>query len=83
MVAHYRKRQTELLSKIIYAKLASPKYSQPLGTMSILEVLSDPDSGLAVAYVHYYLLPDGKSLGASGKKDPKRVVFGGVDYRVR
>jgi hypothetical protein len=83
MVAHYRKRKIELLSTIVYAKPAGAAYNQPLGTTSILEVLSDPDTGRAVAYVHYYLLADGKTIGASGKKDPKRVIFEGVDYRVR
>jgi hypothetical protein len=33
--------------------------------------------------VHYYLLADGVTIGASGKKDPKRLVFEGVDYRLR
>jgi hypothetical protein len=27
-----------------------------------------------VAFVHYYLLPDG-SIGASGKVDPKRIIL--------
>jgi hypothetical protein len=44
--------------------------------------LSDPDSGQLVALVHYYLLADGQTTGASGKKDPKRVIWQGVDYRV-
>jgi hypothetical protein len=83
MVTHYRKRKIELRSKIIYAKPAGADYNQPFGTTSVLEVLSDPDTGAAVAYVHYYVLADGKTIGASGMKDPKRVIFGGVDYRVR
>jgi hypothetical protein len=36
-----------------------------------------------VALVHYYLLADGQTIGASGKKDPKRVIWQGVDYRIR
>jgi len=39
-----------------------------------------PD-GRTAAIVHYFLVPDGR-IGASGKKDPKRVVFEGIDYRL-
>jgi hypothetical protein len=39
-----------------------------------------PD-GRTAAIVHYFLFPDGR-IGASGKKDPKRVVFEGIDYRL-
>jgi hypothetical protein len=31
---------------------------------------------------HQYLLPDGKTLGASGHPDPKRVLKDGVLYVV-
>ncbi len=83
MVAHYLKRQITLMTKVVYVKPASGDYIQPSGTTSILEDLSDPDSGQLVALVHYYLLADGQTIGASGKKDPKRVIWQGVDYRVR
>ena len=34
-------------------------------------------SGTRVAEFHQYLLPDG-SIGASGRRDPKGVLVGGV-----
>ena len=83
MVAHYLKRQTTLMTKVVYAKPAGGNYNQPSGTTSIMEELSDPGSGQLVAPVHYYLLADGQTIGASGKKDPKRVIWQGVDYRIR
>jgi hypothetical protein len=45
--------------------------------------LIDPETNRTVAMVHYYLLADGVTIGASGKKDPKRLVFEGVDYHLR
>jgi hypothetical protein len=83
IVAHYLKRQITLMTKVVYAKPASRTYNQPHGTTSIMEELSDPGSGQLVALVHYYLLADGQTIGASGKKDPKRVIWQGVDYRIR
>ena len=83
MVAHYHKRQISLATRVAYSRPASPIFNQPPGTTSIMESLTDPDSGHLVALVHYYLLADGKTIGASGKKDPKRVIWEGVDYRIR
>jgi hypothetical protein len=57
--------------------------TQPPGTRSIMARLIDPETNRTVAMVHYYLLADGVTIGASGKKDPKRLVFEGVDYRLR
>jgi len=38
-------------------------------------------SGERLVDIHQFLLPDGKTLGASGKRDPKRMaIFGVVVY---
>ena len=83
MVAHYRKLQIGLMAKVVYARPASSAFNQQAGTTSIMEALIDPESSQLVALLHYYLLPDGRTIGASGKKDPKRVIWQGVDYRQR
>ncbi len=83
MVAHYVQLQIELESVIKREHSPNPAYNQPPGTRSILAELIDPTSRQLCALVHYYLLPDGVTIGASGKMDPKRVVFRGVDFRVR
>ncbi len=54
-------------------------HNQPPGTMSQLVDVLDA-SGTRVAEFHQYLLPDG-SIGASGRRDPKGVLVGGVYYR--
>jgi len=52
----------------------------PRGTRS--QMISYRDvNGDEVARVHQYLKPDG-SIGASGKPDPKRLLFNGVLYRL-
>ena len=83
MVAPYRQQELPLEVKVIYDKPASPTNYQPPGTRSIVEKWIDPVSRQYVAVVHYYLLADGVTIGASGKADPKRVIWGGVDYQVR
>ena len=83
MVAHYHQREIALDAEIAYDKPPNQNNNQPVGTRSIIEKWIDPVSHRLVALVHYYLLSDGKSIGASGKKDPKRVIWEGVDYRVK
>ena len=83
MLAYCRKAEVELASRITYDKPANPAYNQPIGTRSIMEIIFNAGGGEELAYVHYYLLPDGVTIGASGQKDPKRVIFSGVDYRIR
>jgi hypothetical protein len=82
-LAHYVQHQIQLESKISRANAPNPRYNQPPGTRSVLEKPIHPDSGQTVAIVHDYLLADGKTIGASGKKYPKRVIWEDVDYRVR
>ena len=83
MLAHYRNRGSELITTVVYDKVPNPAYKQPIGTRSVMAYLIDPDNGQRVALVHYYLLRDGATIGASGKVDPKRVFWNGIDYRVR
>lgn len=83
MLAHFINQDTNLRSERLYERPPRADYNLPAGTLSIMDALIDPNTGLIVAIVHYYLLADGVSIGASGKKDPKRVIFGGIDYRYR
>lgn len=83
MLAHYVQREIALDAEIVYDRLPNQSHHQPFGTRSIVEKWLDPASRQLVAVVHYYLLADCVSIGASGKKDPKRVIWKGVDYQVR
>jgi hypothetical protein len=75
MLSHYAKQEIELTSRI--DRLGPVR---PDGSRSTPERIRTPD-GRTAAVVHYFLYPDG-GIGASGRKDPKRVVFDGVDYRL-
>lgn len=54
--------------------------NEPLCTRSQMISYRDPD-GNEVARVHQYLRTDG-TLGASGRPDPKRLLDGGILYRL-
>jgi len=54
--------------------------NEPPGTHSQMVSYRDSDDN-EVARVHQYLRPDG-TIGASGKPDPKRLLFDGVLYRL-
>jgi hypothetical protein len=83
MLKHFRNQGIGLITMMVYDKLPDPAYNQMHGTRSIMAFIVDPETQRKVALVHYYLLADGVTLGASGKRDPKRVIWNGVDYRVR
>ena len=53
---------------------------EPICTMSQLVSYRDR-SDSEVARVHQYLRPN-KTIGASGKPDPKRMFTGGILYRL-
>ena len=64
------------------AEMRQPSPTQgPPGTRSQVLRLTD-DCGQWVAEVHQYVRPD-RSLGASGKPDPKRLQIGGVVYAIK
>jgi hypothetical protein len=75
MLSHYLTQGIPLESQI--ERLGALRQD---GSRSARERMRTPD-GRTAAIVHYFLFPDGR-IGASGKKDPKRVVFDGVDYRL-
>ena len=75
MLSHYLEQEIPLASHI---ERLGPL--RPDGSRSTRERMRTPD-GRTAAIVHYFLFPDGR-IGASGKKDPKRVVFEGIDYRL-
>lgn len=52
----------------------------PAGTRSQMISYRDAADN-EVARVHQYLKPDG-TIGASGRPDPKRILFDGVLYRL-
>ncbi len=54
--------------------------NEPAGTHSQMISYRDKD-GNEVARVHQYLRPD-KTIGASGRPDPKRVLVGNILYRL-
>jgi hypothetical protein len=59
-------------------KPASPKSGQVAGTWSqFIKIYSD--SGDPILMVHQFVRPDG-TLGASGKPDPKMILFEGIEY---
>jgi hypothetical protein len=76
MVAEYRRLGITLTSQITQ----SPNIRSD-GSRTTIERMFTPD-GRTAAVVHYFEFPDGR-IGASGRKDPKRAVFEGVDYRER
>jgi hypothetical protein len=59
---------------------APAESGQPYCTRSQEVSYRDPD-GEEVARVHQYLRPDG-TLGGSGRPDPKRLLQGGILYRI-
>ncbi len=54
--------------------------NEPYCTRSLMLAYFDQD-GNEVARVHQYLRPDG-TIGASGRPDPKRLLDGGILYRL-
>lgn len=54
--------------------------NEPYCTRSQMISYVAPD-GKEVARVHQYLRPDG-TIGASGRPDPKRLLEGGILYRL-
>jgi hypothetical protein len=57
-----------------------PKAPEPICTRS-QEISYVDASGEEICRVHQYVRTDG-TIGASGKPDPKRILAGGVIYRV-
>ena len=55
--------------------------SEPFCTQT-QEVRYIDTNGLEVARVHQYLRPDG-TIGAKGRPDPKRLLKGGILYRLK
>lgn len=76
-----RIRIGELLPTVERSSDAPPSSGQPLGTVSQMIWYFDTLTWERVALVHRYQLPDG-TIGASGKPDPKRIIFLGVVYIV-
>ena len=62
----------ELSALVVYRRIPSPLSNQPPGTMS--EEVEYYSATEVVARVHQFVLPDG-SLGASGRPDPKALVW--------
>jgi hypothetical protein len=60
---------------------SAPAAHEPQCTRSQLVIYRDTATGEKVAHVHQYRRIDG-SLGASGRPDPKRLLFNGVVYYV-
>lgn len=54
--------------------------NEPLCTYSQMVSYRDK-SGNEVARVHQYLRPD-RTIGASGRPDPKRILVGNILYRL-
>ena len=54
----------------------------PVCTQSQLLHYIELRTGIKVAEVHQYVLPDG-TIGASGMPDPKLLVYDGTLYAVR
>ena len=71
------------LEMVISAAPPAPKYGEPQGTLSqMVEYWAPAHDGATmeqVALIHRFLRPDG-TLGASGKPDPKRVLYDGTLY---
>lgn len=61
--------------------IPAPSAQQPPGTVSLQYSYRDAATGEELARVHQYTKPDG-TLGGSGKPDPKRLLLGGVLYRL-
>ena len=59
---------------------ASIEADEPKDTRSQMISYRDKDDN-EMARVHQYLRPDG-TIGASGKPDPKRLLFDGILYRL-
>lgn len=55
--------------------------NEPFCTYSQMISYRDPSCNNEVARVHQYLRSD-KTIGASGKPDPKRVLVGATLYRL-
>jgi len=60
---------------------APPEMNQPPGTVTQTVGYYDRH-GKKIAVVHQYLLPDGVSLGGSGRPDPKALVVGDTLYHL-
>jgi hypothetical protein len=58
---------------------ASPKYNQQAGCMT--EMVWFIVKGQRVAFCHQFKNIDG-SLGASGKPDPKAIIYEGIMYNI-
>lgn len=73
--------QGDLVTQVTWENHPSrPKANEPHCTKSQIVAYFDK-GGMEIARVHRYLRTDG-SLGASGKPDPKRIVIGGVTFRL-
>jgi hypothetical protein len=73
----YVKRLGSLRPERTRCGLASPSSGQPAGTKSIMCKYWHGD--IPVLYLHWFELPSGE-IGASGKKDPKRILVHRVSY---
>jgi len=70
----------EIAEAVMHSGTPSPEIGLPSGTRSQMISYIDKD-GFELARAHRFLLPDG-SIGASGRPDPKRILDGGVLYRL-
>jgi|SRR5208282_1269013 hypothetical protein len=55
--------------------------NEPYCTKSQMVSYRNPTTNEELARAHRYVRPNG-SIGASGKPDPKRVLFDGIWYRI-
>jgi hypothetical protein len=60
-------------------KLARPQSGQEPGSWSQFIRFFDKSDN-PVLMIHQYLKPDGRSLGGSGKPDPKMILIDGIEY---
>jgi hypothetical protein len=75
-----RVQSGELDAVILRDRIAPPTAGQLPGSHSQSVSYRDED-GNEVARVHQYLKPD-KTIGATGRPDPKRLLVDGILYRL-
>jgi len=73
----YPARIEELRALCVYDKPAHALSGQPPGTMS--KVFKYFDGNNAVMCLQFFVLPSGE-IGASGRRDPKRLLVGDTSY---
>jgi hypothetical protein len=66
--------RADIEETVVWTGQPNPASNQPVGTES--QIVYYSRDGMPVAIVHQYVLPD-RTLGASGRPDPKWVVVRG------